>query len=53
MFQKPRNLTDEAIIKFFLPQDLKNQLQQLASNRSLSLSALLRLIVTEYIKSKR
>jgi ribbon-helix-helix CopG family protein len=53
LHQKPRNLTEEAFVKFFLPRRVKAQLQELAEARSLSLSALLRLIVTEYIKNKR
>jgi hypothetical protein len=53
MSQKLRNLTDEALIKFWLPSKLKLELQHLANARSLSLSALLRLIVTEYVKAKR
>ena len=43
----------ETVIKFFAPATLKDELQALADERGLSLSALMRLIATEYIKTKR
>jgi hypothetical protein len=44
--------TQTALIKFFAPPDLKAALERLASERNIALSALLRLIVTEYIRQK-
>jgi hypothetical protein len=44
--------TNQAYIKVHLPLSLKQQLQALAEQRSISLSSLLRLIATEYIKAK-
>ena len=43
----------ETRIKFFVPHALKRQLQLLADERGLTLSALMRLIATEYIKLKK
>jgi hypothetical protein len=49
MTQKKLN---EIILKFVAPLDLKEALQRLAQARNISLSAMLRLILTEYIKNK-
>lgn len=43
----------ETVIKFLAPETLKDQLQELADQRGLTLSALMRLIANEYIKTKR
>jgi hypothetical protein len=43
----------EQFIKFYVPSDLKRDLQSLAASRNIALSALLRLVVTEYVKSKQ
>jgi len=43
----------ETVIKFFVPNKLKQQLQELADDRGLTLSALMRLIATDYIKLKK
>ena len=40
------------IIKCLAPRQLKTDLEHLAEARNISLSALLRLILTEYIKQK-
>lgn len=42
----------ESLIKFYAPLDLKDELLRLAVQRNISLSALIRLIVSEYIKNK-
>jgi hypothetical protein len=42
----------ENLIKFYVPRGLKRDLQMLAISRNIALSALLRLVVTEYVKSK-
>jgi hypothetical protein len=39
-----------ALIKFVAPVKLKRTLQELASERNITISALLRLITTEYAK---
>jgi len=44
---------NEALIKVLVPSDLKHDLLRLAASRNISLSALLRLIVSEYIKLRR
>jgi hypothetical protein len=43
---------NEALIKFVAPHDLKQALQQLANERNISLSSLLRLIASMYLKEK-
>jgi hypothetical protein len=40
-------------IKFVVPVDLKQNLQQLANERNITLSSLLRLIASEYVKRNR
>ena len=44
---------NEALIKFVAPIDLKEALQQLANERNITLSSLLRLIASEYVKRNR
>ena len=44
---------DEVIIKFWAPEELKGALQKLANDRNISLSALLRLIATAYVKRQK
>ncbi len=44
---------NEALIKFVAPTDLKQDLQQLANERNIALSSLLRLIASEYVKRNR
>jgi hypothetical protein len=54
MTQKPtRQSTSEELIKFYAPRALKLQLQELAASRNIALSALLRLVVSEYVKSRK
>jgi len=43
----------EDLIKFVAPPHLKQELLQLARERTISLSSLMRLISTEYIKKQR
>ena len=43
-------LTSEVRIRFWAPEELKDALQELANDRNISLSALLRLIATAYVK---
>ena len=47
------NHINEVLIKFVAPTKLKGALQELASERNISLSALLRLIASEYVKRNR
>jgi hypothetical protein len=48
----PKPTANQTYIKVHLSLSLKRQLQALAEQRSISLSSLLRLIATEYIKTK-
>ena len=43
----------EALIKFVAPVELKNSLLELAKERNIALSSLLRLIASEYVKRNR
>ena len=45
-----RKSINEARIKFVAPAELKDALQALANERNITLSALLRLVTTEYVK---
>ena len=47
------NRINEALIKFVAPIKLKSDLQDLAYERNITLSALLRLITSEYVKRNR
>ncbi|MAU08195.1 MAG: hypothetical protein CL607_00115 [Anaerolineaceae bacterium] len=47
---KKKKLIHEVRIKFLAPRDLKSNLEQMADDRNVTLSALLRLIATEYVK---
>jgi hypothetical protein len=44
---------NEALIKFVAPIELKQALQQLANERNITISSLLRLIASEYVKRNR
>jgi len=44
---------NEALIKFVTPIELKQDLLQLANERNIALSSLLRLIASEYVKRNR
>ena len=48
--RKPIN---EVRIKFVAPEILKGDLQALANERNITLSALLRLVTSEYVKRNR
>ena len=48
----PIRPTNEAYIKVHLPKQLKQDLQALAQGRNISISSLLRLMATEYLKNK-
>ena len=45
-----RKNINEVLVKFVAPSDLKCTLQELANERNIALSALLRLIASEYVK---
>lgn len=51
--QTHKQLLNEELIKFVVPRELKIELLDFARSRNISLSALLRLIVSEYVKSKK
>jgi hypothetical protein len=42
---------NEELVKLYVPRSLKLELQALAASRNIALSALLRLVITEYVKS--
>lgn len=50
MTQIHKPLKHETHIKFLVPRALKQQLETLARERNISLSALLRLIASDYVK---
>jgi hypothetical protein len=43
---------NEVLVKFVAPRSLKQELQTLADARNITLSALLRLVLSEYVRSK-
>lgn len=45
-----QNHKTQVLIKFVAPGELKRDLQELANDRNIALSALLRLVTTEYVK---
>ena len=47
-----RKHINEVLIKFVAPRELKRTLQALANERNITLSALLRLVTSEYVKRK-
>jgi hypothetical protein len=49
----PKPPTHEALIKVVVPKQLKHELQSVATSRNISLSALVRLVVTDYLKSRK
>jgi len=53
MAHKNRRLIDETPIKFLAPEALKRALRVLAHERNITLSALLRLVASEYIKQTK
>jgi hypothetical protein len=50
MTQNNRKNINEVRIKFVAPAELKETLQALANERNITLSALLRLVTSEYVK---
>ena len=48
--ESPQNHNNPTLIKFVAPNSLKDTLSKMAAERSVSLSALLRIISSEYIK---
>ena len=50
MSHKINNNINDVLIKFVAPRNLKRALQELANERNITLSALLRLISSEYVK---
>jgi hypothetical protein len=53
MYQNGKKTKNEALIKFIAPNDLKQELQRLANERNITISSLLRLIASEYVKRNR
>ena len=53
MTQNNHSLKHEEQMKFLAPRVLKQQLEALARERNISLSALMRLIASEYVKRTR
>ena len=53
MYQNYNKNTNKVRIKFVAPAALKRALQELADERNITLSALLRLIASEYVKRNR
>lgn len=53
MYQNGKKTRNEALIKFVAPIDLKNSLQELANERHIAVSSLLRLIASEYVKRNK
>jgi len=45
-----QNINNKDLIKFIVPKSLKSSLQIIALERSISLSALLRIITSQYTK---
>ena len=50
MVNNNRKSINEVLIKFVAPEELKCALQELANERNITLSALLRLVTSEYVK---
>jgi len=50
MSNNERKNINEVLIKFVAPGALKRALQNLANERNIALSALLRLVTSEYVK---
>jgi predicted transcriptional regulator len=48
-----RNNRKEVLIKVLAPGHLKNDLQELANSRNVSLSALVRIALSEYVKNQK
>ncbi len=46
-------VNDKAALKLVMPRELRDELQQLAQARAISLSALIRLALTQYVRSNK
>jgi hypothetical protein len=53
MYQNVNKTKNEARIKFVAPIDLKQSLLELAKERNIALSSLLRLIASDYVKRNK
>ena len=53
MYQNGKKTRNEALIKFVAPIDLKQSLQELAAERHIALSSLMRLIASDYVKRNK
>ena len=53
MYQNGKGKKNETLIKFNAPETLKSDLQELANERNITLSSLLRLIASEYVRRNR
>ncbi len=53
MYQNGKKAKNEALIKFVAPIDLKESLLELAKERNIALSSLLRLIASDYVKRNK
>jgi len=48
-----RNNISDGVIRFVAPEKLRRDLQELANERNITLSALLRLIASEYVRRNK
>ena len=53
MHQNGKKAKNEARIKFVAPYELKQSLLELAKERNIALSSLLRLIASDYVKRNK
>jgi hypothetical protein len=48
-----RNAISNVVVRFVAPETLRSDLQKLANERNITISSLLRLIATEYVKKSK
>jgi len=48
-----RNTINDVVVRFVAPTKLRDALQELANERNITLSALLRLIASEYVRRSK
>jgi hypothetical protein len=48
-----RKTLSDGVVRFVAPKKLRSDLQELASERNITLSALLRLIASEYVRRNK
>ena len=53
MYQNGKKAKNVVLIKFVAPSDLKDSLLELAKERNIALSSLLRLIASDYVKRNK